>query len=66
MLPLLLLSLIFTVLLVWYVVTPLFDRGRLRFCEDAADTSISLGDLEEDFRTGKLSQEDYERMKVGK
>jgi hypothetical protein len=64
-------SLILSLLVVWYVMSPLFEGGMATFGAAAQPGSLgplldakeralrSLKDLEMDFSMGKLSQEDF-------
>lgn len=64
-------SLILSLLVVWYVLSPLFEGGVLNFGGAAQPESLgplldakeralrALKDLEMDFAMGKLSQEDF-------
>ncbi len=68
-------SLILSLLVMWYVLSPLFETagqnfgaaiqpGELGPLFDAKERALrSLKDLEMDFSMGKLSQEDFDQLK---
>lgn len=68
-------SLILSLLVVWYVLAPLFEPPMPSYADGSADGTLgplldakeralrSLKDLELDFSMGKLSSEDFEQSK---